>query len=134
MSHLTGIVNGSIGFKGTSYNPEMNGDVTLANGGMRLDYMGCNYTIPSARVHVDNHRIDLGRVLIYDSKNRPATLTGYFSHNLFKNMGMHLKVRSEKIETMNLTLNDKSLFYGDLVAGMDSLTLNGPFNDIRMNV
>ena len=134
MSRLSGTLNGTIAFNGSSYDPEMKGTVTLLNAGLRLDYMGCNYTIPTATITVDNKRINFGTVQLYDIHKNEATLTGHFSHNLFKNMRMHLKITSNKFEVMNLTQNDNNIFYGNLIASMDSFTIKGPFNDIALNI
>jgi translocation-and-assembly-module (TAM) inner membrane subunit TamB-like protein len=134
MSRLSGTLNGKINFGGSAYDPVINGDVELANAGMRIDYMGCNYTIPSANIHVDNRRISFGNVQVLDGAKNTATLSGHFSHNMFRDMRMHLSVRSKKIEVMNLTSSDNSLFYGNLVASMDSFTIRGPFNNISINI
>ena len=134
MSHLSGTLNGKIGFVGTSYDPILDGQVFLTKAGLRLDYLGCNYTIPEATIHIDNKRISFGTVQILDNFKNQATLTGYFAHNLFKNMRMHLKMQSDKFEVMNLTSNDNNLFYGNLIASMDSFNIRGPFNNIRLNI
>ena len=133
MSHLSGTLNGTVKFDGTSYKPVLEGSVTLQNGGLRLDYMGFNYTIPEATIHVDNHLISFGKVTIFDTYKNTATLTGYFSHNLFSDIRMDLRIVSEKIEVMNLTKNDNNLFYGNLFAKMDSFTVIGPFNNVSLN-
>jgi len=133
MSRLSGKLNGNLNFHGTSYSPVIDGDVVLQNAGFHLDYMGTNYTVPSARVHIDNHRINLGEITIFDSHKDPAMLTGYFRHDLFKDMQMHFTITSDKFEVMNLTLNDNNIFYGNVTAGMDSFTIRGPFNNIRMH-
>ena len=134
MSHLSGSVNGRVAFNGTSYNPEMSGTVTLINAGLHIDYTGCNYIIPYASVHIDNRRISFGNVLLHDSHMNDALLSGHFSHNLFKDMRMHLTMKSEKIEVLNLTSNDNNIFYGNVTARVDSFTIRGPFNNIRLNV
>ena len=134
MSRLSGTLNGSVGFDGTSYDPVLDGSVVLTNAGVRLDYLGCNYTIPQATIHVDNKRIDFGRVQIFDTYKNPAIVTGHLSHNLFKNMRMHLNIQSKKFEVLNLTSNDNNLFYGNLVASVDSFTMRGPFNDLKLNI
>jgi hypothetical protein len=133
MSHLTGTLNGAINFQGSSYEPIMDGNVSLRNAGMRIDYMGCNYTIPSATIHLDNKVISFGTVTAYDAYKNTATITGHFSHNLFKRMRMRLMVSTEKFELMNLTANDNNLFYGNVIAGIDSFTIRGPFDNIRLN-
>ncbi len=134
MSHLSGTLNGDINFGGSSYDPVISGTVALANTGFHVDYMGCNYTIPDANVHVDNRIISFGNVLLKDSYNNSATLSGHFSHNMFKDMRMRLSVKSKKFEVMNLTSNDNNIFYGNVIASMDSFTIRGPFNNIRLNV
>lgn len=134
MSNLSGTVNGSIGIKGSSYEPIMDGTVNLTKAALHLDYMGCNYTIPYANIHVSNRSIEFGKVMIFDRNSRFAILTGYFSHNLFKNIYTHLNVTSDNFEVMNLTSNDNNLFYGNAIASMDSLTLRGPFDNLSLNV
>ena len=134
MSRLSGTLNGSVAFNGASYAPEMSGTVNLQNAGVHIDYTGCSYTIPSAVVNVTTRRISFGNVKLFDAYKNTATLTGHFSHNLFKNMHMHLTIASQKFEALNLTSNDNNVFYGHLIAGLDSFTIKGPFNDIKMEL
>lgn len=134
MSRLSGTVNGSVAFNGASYAPEMKGTVTLLNAGLHVDYTGCSYTIPAATIDVTTRRISFGNVKLLDAHKNTATLTGHFSHNLFRDMKMHLNIASQKFEALNLTSNDNNIFYGNLIAGMDSFTIRGPFNDIKMEL
>ena len=133
MSHLTGTVDGTVSFKGTSIEPVMDGNVTLQNGGFKVDYMGCSYTVPSANVHIDNRVISFGKVTAYDAYKNTAYLTGKFTHNLFRKMKMALKVTTDKFEVLNLGVNDNNLFYGNITGGMDSFTITGPFDNIMLN-
>lgn len=132
MSHMTGTLNGTIKFDGTSYEPRMDGDVLLLHGGFKVDYTGCNYGIPTAKIHIDNHIINFGKVQLYDTYGNQALVMGSFNHNLFKKMNMHLKVISDKLEVVNLTAAENNIFYGNLIASMDSFTISGPFNNISL--
>ena len=132
-SRLTGTVDGKVLIGGKSYAPEIAGDLEVHNAGFLLDYMGVAYKIPSAKVHVDNDRIDLGNVAVFDQYHNEAKVTGYFSHHLFKDMRMHINAQSGKIEVMKLSRLDNSYFYGNAIAGMDSFTITGPFNDFNLN-
>ncbi len=134
MSRLSGTVNGKVGFKGSSYEPVLDGSLNLFNAAFRLDYMGTNYTVPFATVAINNRRIEFGKVMIFDRWHNFAFLTGHFSHNLFKRMRMHLKVQTDKFEAMNLASYDNNLFYGNAIVSMDSLTLRGPFDSLRLNI
>ena len=132
-SKLGGTLSGKINIGGKSYAPEIDGTVVLKNGGFHLDYMGCSYTIPTATVHIDNNKINLGEIKIKDSYNNTAYVKGYFSHRLFKDMYMHINVRSDELEVMKLTKTDNNYFYGNVIAGMDSFTITGSFTDIYLN-
>jgi hypothetical protein len=134
MSQLKGTINGKVGFKGNSYEPELNGKLDLLNGAFRLDYMGCNYTIPFATIDVSNKRIELNKVLLLDDQRNMATVTGHFSHNLFKNMRVNLKATTSKFKVMDLKSYENDLFYGTVIAGIDSLTLKGHFDDLKLRV
>ena len=132
-SRLSGNVTGDVNFSGTSDDPVLKGSLALSDAAFRLDYMGCNYTIPAATVYIDNNRISWGKLQMYDVNHNVATVSGYFSHNLFRDMQMHITATSKKIEIMKLTVNDNNLFYGNVTASMDSFTVRGPFNFIKLD-
>ncbi len=134
MSNLEGNVNGSVEISGKVDKPVIDGKLSLSDAAFRLDYMGCNYTIPTATVAINNQRINLGKVEVYDSYKNTAILSGYFSHDLFENMRMRLKITTPKFEVMNLGRGDNELFYGKMIASMDSFTIRGAFDNIRLNL
>ncbi len=134
MSNLSGRVNGKVAVTGSSDKPHIDGALQLQDAGFKLDYMGCTYSIPNANVSVNNERIELGRITIYDSYRNTATLSGVFTHDLFDKMRMRLKVTTPKFEVMNLGPKENDIFYGKLIASMDSFTIRGPFNNIRFNM
>lgn len=134
MSELRGNVNGMVAILGDVEHPKIDGRLALSDAGLRFDYMGCNYAIPAATVTVSNTRIDFGKITVYDQFRNTATLSGYFTHDLFSDMRMRLSVTTPKFEVMNLTHAQNELFYGKLIAGMDSFTIRGPFNNVRLNL
>lgn len=134
MSNLAGKVNGTIAVKGNVNAPLIDGELRLTNASLKFDYMGCTYNIPNATVGVNNTRISLGEVEMFDVYKNKALLTGYFSHDLFDNMRMRLRITTRKFEVMNLTHAENELFYGKLIAAMDSFTIRGPFNNVRLNL
>lgn len=133
-SNLGGTVHGLVSVGWRNGKPDIDGKLQLRNAAMKLDYLGCTYTIPDATVTVTDKRIDMGNITIYDVYKNKATLSGYFSHDVFDKMRMRLKVTTKKMEVLNLGRNDNDLFYGHLFASMDSFTIRGPFNNIRLNL
>jgi hypothetical protein len=133
-SNVAGNVNGTVNVTGTTDKPVIGGSVELTDGALKMDYMGCSYTIPKAVIGISNNRIDFGRTQLLDEYKNTALLTGYFSHDLFDNMRMRIGISTRKFEVMNLGSKDNELFYGKMIAAMDSITVRGPFNDVRINL
>jgi len=134
ISHIKGTLQGDINIKGRSYDPSINGDITLNDANMHIDFLGANYSIPKASIHVDEEKIDVGTVSIYDSYKNKATLTGQFLHKHFKYVEMRLAVRSDKFEIFNLHDYENQFFYGNLIAKVDPVTIRGPFNNISIDI
>jgi hypothetical protein len=134
MSHLGGTMNGAVNIGGTSDNPNISGNVSLANASTHIDFLGSTYTIPAANVVFTNNRIELGEVTLYDSHKNTAILHGHFSHQNFRNMRMQLALITNKFEAFNLHDYENPYFYGNLVCGIDSLIIGGPMNNINIRV
>jgi hypothetical protein len=134
LSNLSGSVNGSVDIWGSDNKPVIDGKLSVTDAAFRLDYMGCNYTIPHGVVGITNTRIALEQIVVFDAYKNRAILSGHFSHDLFDRMRMRLKITTPKFEVMNLSRKDNDLFYGKLIASMDSFTIRGPFNNIRLNL
>ena len=107
----------------------------MLNAATKIDIIGTRYRIPKATLTVDNKIIDFGRVTLYDDADRMATLTGGISHDRFRNMAFsRVSVRSQEFEVLNLKDFENNTFYGNLVANVESMSISGPFNDIRMTI
>ncbi len=134
ISNINGVVNGTISAKGSSDDPKISGSIALQDAGMKIDYLGTHYTIPTATITVDNQKIDVGNTTVYDTFKNTATLTGYISHSAFKNMNLRLNLVSSKFQIFNLQSNENNIFYGNLIAGFNPLSVRGPLNNISINV
>lgn len=134
MSNIKGDVNGKVDIGGTVDKPVLSGGAHLTGAAFRFDYLGCTYLIPEGYAKVTENRITLDNISVYDLYRNKAQLYGYFSHDMFDKMRMRLTVTTPKLEVMNLTHEQNDLFYGKLTAGMDSFTIRGPFNNIRLNL
>lgn len=133
-SQIKGVTNGTINFKGSSQLPDINGKLDLDKVSMKLDFMGTYYQIPTSTVTVSNTKIDFGNTTIYDKDKNTALLTGYFQHDHFKNMEMRLRVTSQQCQILDLHEDENQIFYGNLVAAFNPLTIRGPFNNISINI
>ncbi len=134
LSKLNGTLDGTIAIGGKSFAPNIDGDVKLNNAKMHVDFLGTNYQIQTANIHVDEKKISFGTVNITDAYKNKAVLSGQFVHNHFRNMEMQLKMRSDKFEVFNLQDYENPFFYGHLIAKVDPVSISGPFNNVNIDI
>ncbi len=133
-SQLGGTVDGNMTFRGTSDNPVISGNLTANNVTTKVDYTGCTYTVPEAKITVDNNRINILKTEIVDNYKNIGYLSGYFAHRHFLDFNMNLLLSSPKMEVVKLNANENELFYGNVIASIDSFTVKGPFNNISLHI
>lgn len=135
LSEMSGTINGTVNFGGSPSRPDVSGNVSLLNAGMRVNIIGSRYRIPSAVIKLDNNSIDFGTVRLLDDYNNEATLTGGIAHNRLQDMRFdQVSLRAPKLEVINLQDNESAVFYGNLIANVENLTVTGTFDDIRLSV
>ena len=134
VSDIDGTLDGKINIGGSSSSPDIDGRVELHKVGMHIDFLGTRYTIPTGVVNINNKLIDLGSIKIHDQYNDNALLTGGLKHNHFSDIALNLLITSEKFEVINLKSNESELFYGNLVAKFESLSIQGPFDDVKVRI
>lgn len=134
MSELGGTLNGDIIIGGTARMPDIDGQVYLNDVKLKLDVLGTRYTVRNATVTVNNDSIDLGNINIYDAHKNTAILTGKVYHDRFTDFTFNLNAGSSKFEVMNLKEYENDLFYGNLIAGFQNLSIRGPLDDIAIRI
>ncbi len=134
VSQLGGGLTGSIKIKGTSLDPDVSGVVSLRDASVHVDYLGTNYTIKNTDISIDNQKVNLGNITVYDQYKNEAALTGSIKHDHLKNFTLALSVKSEKFEALNLQEFENKDFYGHLIAQIQGFSVSGPINDIKMNI
>lgn len=135
LSNMSGTVNGSINIGGSASKPDVDGTILLKEIATRIDIIGTNYKLHGGVIKVSNDFIDFGKLTIFDQYNNSALLTGGIKHERFRNMRFdRVSATSPEFEVINLKDYENSTFYGNLIATLNSLTLTGPLDDLRMNI
>ncbi len=133
IDNLSGTMRGSLTISGTAKTPDIDGRVTLHNAGLRVPFVGTQYTIPFAGIDFTNTTISAGKLTVYDRFKNPATITGDVRHNRFKDLRLALTLDAEKFEGLNLRDFENPLFYGNLIAKAH-VTMTGPLQNMRMDI
>lgn len=135
LSKMSGDLNGTINIRGSAAEPDISGKLNLKDAATRIDIIGTYYRIPEAKLNIDNNAIDFGKITIVDVAGRTAQLTGGIAHDRFRNMRFNrVNVQSNEFEVLQLKEYENSTFYGNLVANVESMTIAGTFDDIRMTI
>lgn len=135
LSQMSGTVNGTIKIGGSAAKPDVNGNILLKEIATKVDIIGTSYKLHGGVIKVSNDFIDFGTLTVFDQYNNSATLTGGIRHERFRNMRFErVLATSPEFEVINLKDYENSTFYGNLIANVSSLTLTGPFDDLRMNI
>ncbi len=136
---LTGIVtgmkgfgNGKIAVTGSLEEPDIQGRLTLKDGGCKIDYLNTYYTFEPT-ILVDNKTISFQNMVLTDTFGNKARVDGMIHHNKLKDFNLNLRLYPREFLALATTSKDNDTFYGDAVAtGIISVT--GPFNDIKLSI
>lgn len=134
VSNISGTLDGKIVIKGTSDAPDVNGRVMLNDAKLHIDFLGTEYEIPKGSITVNNSLIDLEDIKVYDRFKNTASISGGIRHKNLGNMSLNIRATSPKFEVIDLKSNESELFYGNLVASFESLSVTGPFDNINMRI
>ena len=132
VSRLQGYGNGMIDIKGSVKQPDINGKISITDGGCKIGYLNTFYTF-SPTILVDNKNISFEDMVLYDTLGNRARVEGGISHDRFKDFYLDLKLYPRNFLAMATTSKDNDSFYGSAVAfGM--VTIKGPFNDLHLDI
>ena len=136
---LTGIVtgmkgfgNGKIAITGSLQEPDIQGRLTIKDGGCKIDYLNTYYTF-NPTILVDNKTISFENMVLTDTLGNKARVSGAIHHNKLKDFNLDLKLYPRDFLALATSSKDNDTFYGSAVAtGIVSVT--GPFKDIRLSI
>ncbi|MFK7952028.1 MAG: translocation/assembly module TamB domain-containing protein [Ekhidna sp.] len=129
-SNIKGVANGNLKIGGTLRKPQMSGSCSVEEGGVRVNYLNTDYSFEGG-VNFNSNQISFNNFNLTDRKGAQAQVTGYITHNYFKDLGADIQVRANDFEFLNTTLVDNSLYYGS-VYGTGTVDIKGPFSDLLL--
>lgn len=133
-SNISGIANGSLKITGNVNSPEVNGSCAIENGMMRVNYLNTDYSF-NGKVNFNSNTITFNNFDLADRKGSQAQVSGYLSHEHFRNISTKIQIRADNFEFLNTTSLDNNLYYG-AAYGSGTIDISGPFTDllIKANV
>ena len=132
VTNMKGFGKGNIAIKGSLQQPDIQGRLTMQDGGCKIDYLKTYYTF-SPTILVDNQSISFENMVLTDTLGNTARVEGVIHHDKLKDFNLDLKLYPRNFLAMATSSKDNDTFYGTAVAsGIVSVT--GPFNDIKLSI
>ncbi|RCH53631.1 translocation/assembly module TamB [Mucilaginibacter hurinus] len=132
VSDVKGTVSTSLKLTGTPQKPALNGDVTLNNTGVTVNYLKTAYTL-NDKLSVENSVIKLNKLAIKDTKKGKATATGTVDLNNISNPALDIDVNAENLMALNTTFKDNHLYFGTAY-GTGKFSFTGPVDNMRIDI
>ena len=132
VTNMKGFGEGNIAIKGSLQQPDIQGRITMKDGGCKIDYLKTYYTF-SPTILVDNKSISFENMVLTDTLGNSARVGGVIHHDKLKDFNLDLKLYPRDFLALATSSKDNDTFYGTAIAtGVVSVT--GPFNDIKLGI
>jgi len=132
MKEFNGYASGNLALKGNRKSPYFEGDISVRRTELRITYLNTLYSI-SDQIKFRDGYIGFDNVMVYDTLGNSASLNGRINHQFFKDIELDLRLEPRNFASMNTTLVDNELFYGDVFSTGDVI-IRGPAQDLSLAV
>lgn len=118
ISDIQGRVTGDLVVNGPLTDPQVRGELDLADAGLRIDYLNTLYRF-SHRVKVEPDMLALDFVTVRDEEGNTGQLIGTILHDGLKNWNYNVSGRLDRLMVLNTTDGDNDIYFGKAYATGD---------------
>lgn len=132
VSKLQGTTSANLKLTGTLTDPKINGELSLNDAGMVVNYLKTPYHI-NDKVVVENSVIKLDNLIIRDLNNNEAIANGTVDMTNPNNPDIDIRILARNFMALNTTSRDNSTYYGTAY-GTGVFTFKGPTDDMLIDI
>lgn len=133
-SNISGNAESDINFSGNDKDQDLTGTVFITDGSFKVNYTQCKYKFTNQTILFNPGEIDFGNIILKDTLNNTANLTGRLFHNIFKDFRFdNIHMETSRMLLMNTTKRDNSAFYGKIIGNAD-MNIDGPISNLQMRI
>jgi hypothetical protein len=132
VSDLKGTVSANLKLSGSPKNPELNGDLTLNNTGVTVDYLKTAYTV-THKLSVNNSVIGIDNMVLKDFRGGTGTANGKVDLTNISNPYIDITLEAKNLLALNSTFKDNHLYYGTAY-GTGTFKFNGPVDNMKIDI
>lgn len=132
VSNLKGTISTDLKLSGTISNPQLNGNITLANTGVTVNYLKTAYTVNN-KLTVTNSVINVDNMVLRDTRGGQATTTGKVDLTDLSNPNIDVVVNAKNFMALNTTFKDNRIYYGTAY-GTGRFSFSGPVDNMDIDI
>ena len=135
LSNMRGYASGKAKVQGNYKNPDISGQLTLANAGLSIPYLNVDLAFADqAEVDLTKQKFVFKDVGIRDTKyNTNGVLNGSISHHNFTKWKLDLGISTDRLLVLDTDASEDALYYGTaFISGNASIT--GPTDELLIEV
>ena len=130
-SDLDGTLTGRYHIAGSLLKPEITGTGQINNGALRVDYLNTYFRIRGG-LTMSRDQISFDKMQLTDVLGNSGELVGRITHQNFNRFQFNIDCNFNRIQVLNTTAKDNSLFYGQAYA-TGSLNIVGPISNLKIS-
>ncbi|MEY3679051.1 MAG: hypothetical protein RI924_1192, partial [Bacteroidota bacterium] len=132
VSDLKGNLSSNLKVSGKPSNPQINGNVSLNNVSMTVNYLKTNYRI-NQQLGVNQSILDLNDLRIRDINNNEALANGSIDMSNPNNPTINVTLVANNFMALNTTPKDNSSYYGTAYS-TGVFSFDGPTDNMSINI
>lgn len=132
VSNIKGTVSTNLKLSGTASNPQLNGDVSLNNTGVTVNYLKTAYTV-NEKLNVHNSVITLKDMTLTDVHGGKGVANGTVDLNDLANPDIEATLNATNLMALNTTFKDNHLYFGTAYS-TGRFSFNGPIDNMNIDI
>ncbi|QHS55463.1 translocation/assembly module TamB [Mucilaginibacter sp. 14171R-50] len=132
VSDIKGTVSANLQLSGSPSKPQLNGEVSLNNTGVTVNYLKTAYTV-NEKLAVSNSVIKIDKMVLKDGRGGTGEANGTVDLNQISNPTLDITVQARNLMALNTTFKDNHLYYGTAY-GSGTFSFTGPVDNMKIDI
>ncbi|WP_183552931.1 translocation/assembly module TamB domain-containing protein [Mucilaginibacter sp. AK015] len=132
VSDIKGTVSANLQLSGSPSKPQLNGEVSLNNTGVTVNYLKTAYSV-NEKLAVSNSVIKIDKMVLKDGRGGTGEANGTVDLNQISNPTLDITVQARNLMALNTTFKDNHLYYGTAY-GSGTFSFTGPVDNMKIDI
>lgn len=135
ITRIRGFVDGNAKITGNYKSPDINGDLTILDGGLKIPYLNTDYDFRGvSSVTLEKQKFIFNAIQLEDVKYETlGALNGSISHNAFSDWKLDLGISTDRLVVLDTKEDLESLYFGTAFISGEAM-IKGPIDNLVIDV